>query len=65
LRPKLRAAKFLEASQMQDINTDKQAFFQKTLYDPQQPRTRTKMPIKIQPGGTQDVSPTQEEINCL
>jgi hypothetical protein len=38
VRPELRAAKFQEASQMQDLNKDEQAFFQKTFYgniDPQ------------------------------
>jgi hypothetical protein len=30
--PELRTAKFQEASQMQDLNMDEQAFFQKTLY---------------------------------
>ena len=40
VRPELRAAKFQEASRMQDLNTDKQAFFQKTFYsnvDPERP----------------------------
>jgi hypothetical protein len=32
VRPELRTAKFQEASRMQDLNTDEQAFFQKTFY---------------------------------
>ena len=40
VRPELRTAKFQEASRMQDLNMDKQAFFQKTFYgkvNPEQP----------------------------
>jgi hypothetical protein len=32
VRPELCSARFQEASQMQDLNTDEQAFFQKMFY---------------------------------
>ena len=40
VQPELRGAKFQEASRMQDLNMDEQAFFQKTFYgnvDPERP----------------------------
>jgi hypothetical protein len=69
VRPKLLAAKFQEASRMHDLNTDKQAFFQKTFYgnvDPQQPVLQEQgRPSRSNPEGLRTVSPTHEKINFL